>query len=162
MVDGFIRGGMTPRRSTEREEAIAATARALERSIPPEAIKDMGAAVRGKQGQLTHFTSAVDTAAYFAGSGMSTKTASRLVQGAVEKGSSEQVLHAMVRRVAEEMKQGVKAQDVAAKMEHENRKDEQSKERQEDMHQEMRSGHGGAGSGPSGMGGVGGMGGRGR
>jgi hypothetical protein len=162
MVDGLIRGGMTARRSTEREEAIAATARALERSIPPEAIKDMGAAVRGKQGQLTLFTNAMDTTAYFAGSGMSSKTASRLVQNAVEKGSSEQDLHAMVKRVAEEMRKGAKAQDVAAKMEHENMKDERSMERQEDMHQEMRSGHGGAGNGPSGMGGMGGMGGRGR
>ena len=154
LVDALIRGGMTSRRSTEREEAIEATARALEKSIPPEAIKDMGAAVHGKRGSLTLFTNAVDTATYFAGSGMSSKTASRLVQSAVEKGSSERDLNAMVRRMAEEMKQGAKAQDVAKKMEHENMKDERSMERQ-DMHQEMRTDYGG-GSGPSGMGGMGG------
>ena len=159
LVDALIRGGMTSRRSTEREEAIASTARALERSIPPEAIKDMGAAVRGKQGSLTLFTNAVDTATYFAGSGMSSKTASRLVQNAVEKGSSGRDLNAMVRQRVEEMKQGTKAQDVAAKKKHENMNEERGTERQ-DMHQDMGPGREGAGSGPSGMGGMGGMGGR--
>ncbi len=155
IVDTLIRDGMTPRRSTEREEAIESTARALEKSIPAEAIEGMGAAVRGKRGLLTLFTSAMDTATYFAGSGMSSKTASRLVQSAVEKGSSERDLNAMVRRMAEEMKRGTKAEDVAAKMEHENMNDERSMERQ-DMHEEMRTDHGGGGSGASGMGGMGG------
>jgi hypothetical protein len=169
LVDGLIRGGMTPRRSAEREEAIASTARALERSISPEAIKEMGAAVRGKQGSLTLFTNSMDTAAYFAGSGMSSKTASRLVQNAVEKGSSGRDLNAMVRRSVEEMKQGGKARNIATKAEHEKKtelknktmNDKRDMERHEDMHEEMR-GSGGAGSGPSGMGGMGGMGGRGR
>ena len=164
LVDALIRDGMTSRRSTEREKAIEATARALERSIPVDAIEGMGSAVRGKRGSLTLFTSAVDTATYFAGSGMSSKTASRLVQSAVEKGSSEWDLNTMVRRMAEEMKQGTKAEDAAAKMEHESKNknmmnDERGMERQQDMHQEMRTDHGGGGgSGPS----MGGMGGRGR
>jgi hypothetical protein len=158
MVDALIRDGMTPRRSAEREEAIEATARALEKSIAPEAVKDMGAAVRGKGGSLTLFTSAVDTATYFAGRGMSSKTASRLVQSAVEKGSSGRDLNTMTRRMAEEMKQGAKPEDVAAKMEHENKSmnDERSMERHQDMHKEMRNDHGGGESGPSGMGGMGG------
>jgi hypothetical protein len=157
VVDALIREGVASRGSTEREEAIEATARAFEMSIPPKAIEGMGAAVRGKGGALTLFTGAVDTATYFAGSGMSSKTAARLVQSAVKKGSSERDLNAMVRRMAEEMKQGTKAEDVAAKIEHENKNmnDERSRERQEDMHQEMRTDHGG-GSGPSGMGGMGG------
>lgn len=153
IVDTLIRDGMTPGRSTEREGAIESTARALEKSIPAEAIQGMGAAVRDKGGSLTLFTSAVDTATYFAGSGMSSKTASRLVQSAVGKGSSERDLNAMVRRMAEEMKRGAKAEEVAAKMEHENMNNERSMERQ-DMHQEMRTDHGGGGSGPSGMGGM--------
>ncbi len=157
LVDALIRGGMTSRRSMEREEAIASTARALEKSIPPEDIKDMGAAVQGKRGSLTLFTNAVDTATYFAGSGMSSKTASRLVQSAVEKGSSERDLNAMARRMAEEMKQGTKAEDAAAKMGHKNKnKNVERSMKRQDMHQEMRSDHGGAGSGPSGMGGMGG------
>jgi hypothetical protein len=171
LVDALIRDGMTSRRSTEREEAIEATARALERSIPVDAIKGMGSAVRGKRGSLTLFTSAVDTATYLAGSGMSSKSASRFVQSAVEKGSSERDLNTMVKRMAAEMKQGTKAEDVAAKIEHESNKkkmehesknkkinDERGMERQQDMHQEMRTDHGGGGNGPSGMGGMGGRG----
>ncbi len=154
LVDTLIRGGMTPRRSTEREEAIEAAARAFEKSIPPEAIEGMGAAVRSKRGSLTLFTGAVDAEAYFAGSGMSAKTASRLVQSAVEKGSSERDLNAMVKRTAEEIRRGAKVEDIAAKMEHETMGTEQGMERQ-DMHQEMRTDHGG-GSGSSGMGGMGG------
>jgi hypothetical protein len=94
---------------------------------------------------------------------MSSKTASRLVQSAVEKGSSERDLNAMVRRMAEEMKQGAKAQDVAAKMENEKKMEhekneknmnrERAMERQQNMHQEMRPDHGRGGNGPSGMGG---------
>jgi len=160
IVDTLIRGGMAPHGSADREKAIEATARALERSIPVDAIEGMGSAVRGKRGSLRFFTSAVDTATYFVGSGMSSKTASRLVQSAVEKGSSERDLNTMVRRMAEEMKQGTKAEDAAAKMEHESKNkmmnDERGMERQQDMHQEMRTDHGG-GSGP-GMGGKGGHG----
>ena len=158
LVDGLIRDGMTFRGSTDREEAIEATARALERSIPVQDIKGMGAAVQGRQGRLTLFTSAVETATFFTGSGISSKTASRLVQSSVEKGSSGQDLNAMTRRMTEEMKQGARPEDVAAKMEHENKNmnDERNRERQEDMHREMRTDHGGGGNGPSGMGGMGG------
>jgi hypothetical protein len=96
----------------------------------------------------------MDTATYFAASGMSPKTASRLVRDAVQKGSSEHDLGAMVRRMDEEMKHGTSAEDVAAKMERGNMQGERGMERQE-MRQEMNTDHGkGSGSG-SGMGGHG-------
>lgn len=152
LVDTLIRNGMTPRRSNEREAAIASAARALEKSMNAQDIEAMGAAVRNKRGSPMLFTSAMDTATYFAASGMSSKTAMHLVRDAVEKGASEHDLGAMVRRMDDEMKRGTRAEDAAMKMEHENMNDERSMERQ-DMRQEMRSDHGGEGSGSPGMGG---------
>lgn len=154
LVDALIRQGMTARRSIEREAAIASAARALEKSMNAQDIGDMGAAVRNKGGSLLLFTSAMDTATYFAASGMSSKTAMHVVRDAVEKGSSERELGAMVRRMDDEMKQGTSAEAVAAKMEHGNMQGERGMEQgmeHQDMRQEMGTDRG-KGAGP-GMGG---------
>ncbi len=157
IVDTLIRGGMAPRRSAERKEAIEASARALEQSIPAADIEGMGSAVKSRGGQLPLFTSAVDTAAYFAGSGVSSKTASRLVQSAVEKGYSTKDMDSLVKQMNNEMRKGVRAEEAAARMERETMETERDMNRKE-----MMENHGeGAGSMPGmgGMGGTGGMGG---
>ena len=143
LVDALIRDGMTPKRTGEREEAIESSARALEKSIPAEDIKGMGAAVRDRRGSLPLFTSAVDTAAYFAGSGMPAATASRLVRNAVDKGYSTRDLDSMVKHMAAEMKRGARAEDAAAQMERGNMQNERGMDRQ-DM---MNDRGGGSGSG---------------
>jgi hypothetical protein len=138
LVDALIRGGMTPRRGNEREAAIESAAHALEKSMDAHDIGAMGAAVRNKRGSLLLFTSAMDTATYFAASGMSPKTASRLVRDAVQKGSAEHDLGAMVRRMDDEMKHGTSAEDVATKMERGNMQGDRGMEHQ-DMRQEMKT-----------------------
>jgi hypothetical protein len=157
LVDTLIRKGMTSRRGNEREAAIASAARALEKSMSARDIEAMGAAVRNKGGSLMLFAGAMDTATYFAASGVSPKTAMRLVRDAVEKGSSEHDLGAMVRRMDDEMKQGTKAEDAAGKMERGNMQEEQGMDHgmeRQDMRQEMKIDHGGRGPG-SGKGGRG-------
>ena len=152
LVDALIRDGMTPRRNNEREAAIESAARALEKSLDAQDIGAMAAAVRNKRGSLALFTSAMDTASYFAASGMSPKTASRLVRDAVQKGSSERDLGAMVRRVDDEMKHGTGAEDIAAKMERGNMQEERGMQHQ-DMRQEMKTDREkGSGSGMGGHG----------
>ncbi len=152
LVDTLIRGGMTPRRGNEREAAIESAARGLEKSMDAHDIAAMGAAVRNNRGSLLLFSSAMDTATYFAASGMSPKTASRLVREAVQKGSTEHDLGAMVRRMDEEMKHGTSAEDVAVKMERGNMQGERGMERQ-DMRQEMKTDREkGSGSGMGGHG----------
>ena len=151
-VDALIRDGVKPRRSNEREAAIESAARALEKSVPAEAIETMGAAVKDKQGSLPLFTRAVDTATYLTGNGLPSQKAAQLVQHAVEQGYSERDLDGMVKKMDAEMRQGARAEEAAAKMERENMPREQDKGRQD-----MQSNHGG-GAGP----GMGGMGGRGR
>ncbi len=160
VVDGLIRDGMKPKKSEDRDAAIASTARALEKNMSARDIESMGAAVRGKKGSLELFTGAVDTAAYFSGSGMSPKTASSVITNALQKGYSARDLDSLVKRMDSEMRRGSKPEDIAARMEREGMQSEREMERQE-MQQEMKGGHG-PGGGPSGMGGMGGMGGRGR
>jgi hypothetical protein len=139
IVDDLIRGGVKPKQRNEREAAIEATARALEKSVPPEDLKKMGDAVRERKGPLPLFTSAANTAAYFAGSGMSAKTSSGLVQNAVENDYSERDLDSMARQISDQMMRGMRPEDAAMQM----------------QRQGMQGGRGGMGPG-SGMGGMGG------
>ncbi len=149
IVDNLIRGGVKPRGKAEREAAIEAAARALEKSIPAEDLKGMGAAVRERKGSLLLFTSAANTSAYFAGSGMSLKTSSHLVQNAVEQGYSERDLDGMVKQMADKMMHGTRAEDAGVQMEREGMQGGRGMEQQE-----MGGGRG-MGSGP-GMGSMGG------
>jgi hypothetical protein len=142
IVDDLIRGGVKPKQGNEREAAIEATARALEKSVPPEDLKKMGDAIRERKGPLPLFTSAANTVAYFAGSGMSAKTSSNLVQNAVENGYSERDLDGMARQINDQMMRGMRPEDAAMQM----------------QRQGMQGGRAGMGPG-SGMGGMGGMGG---
>ncbi len=160
VVDGLIKGGMRSRGVAERDAAIASAARALEKNMTSRDIESIGSAVQGRKGSVMLFTGAVDTAAYFTGSGMSPKTASHLVGNAVEKGYSLRDLGSLVKRMDSEMKRGARAEDIAAKMEREGMQGGREMERQE-MQQEMKGDHG-RGGGSSGTGGMGGMGGRGR
>ncbi len=151
IVDDLIRGGVKPRQRNERETAIEATARALEKSIPAEDLKKMGASVRERKGSLPLFISAANTAAYFAGSGMSSMTSSHLVQNAVEKGYTERDLDGMVKQIANQMRRGTRAEEAAHQMEREGMQGGRG------MEQDM-GGRGGMGPGSS-TGGAGGMGG---
>jgi hypothetical protein len=152
LVDKLIRDGLRPGRNAERDEAMVSTARALEKSIPEETIKGIGAAAWGRRGSLQLFTRAVDTASYFTVRGMSAQTASNLVQNAVEKGYNEKHLDSMVRRLDTEMKKGTRAEDAAAKMDREDMRDARGLGR-EDMRQDMKTDRSrGAGSGMGGRG----------
>ncbi len=149
IVDDLIRGGVKARGKEEREAAIEAAARALEKSVPAEDLKGMGTAVHDRKGPLRLFTSAANTAAYFAGSGMSVKTSSHLVRNAVEQGYAERDLDGMVKQMAEEMRQGKRPEDAAMRMERENMQGGRGMEQQE-----MGGGRGmGSGSGKGSMGG---------
>jgi len=160
LVDDLIRSGVKPKQRNEREAAIEATGRALEKSIPAENLKGVSAAVQERKGSLALFTNAANAAAYFAGSGMSAKTASGLVQDAVKKGYSERDMDGMVKEISDEMIRGSRADEAAMQMEREGMQSGRG------MGQSMGS-HGGMGPGSStggtgGTGGMGGMGGRGR
>lgn len=151
LVDELIRNGVKPRGKAERVDAIEATARALEKSLSVDDLKSMGASVQSRKGSMPLFTSAVNTSAYFAGSGMSAKTATRIVRDAVGSGYSERDLDGMVRRTAEEMRRGTSAEDAGLGMERGNMDGGRGMEQQD-----MGGGRGmgsGSGSGTGSMGG---------
>src|SRR5512143_147641 len=148
IVDDLIRSGVKPRQRSEREAAIEAAARALEKSIPAEDLKKIGASVRERKESLPLFISAANTAAYFAGSGMSSMTSSHLVQNAVEKGYTERDLDGMVKQITNQMRRGTRAEEAAHQMEREGMQGGRG------MEQDM-GGRGGMGPGSS----TGGMGG---
>lgn len=150
LVDELIRNGVKPRGKAERVDAIEATARALEKSLSADDIRGMGASVQNRKGTMPLFTSAVNTSAYFAGSGMSAKTATRIVRDAVASGYSERDLDGMVRRTAEEMRRGKSAEDAGLGMERGNMDGGRGGMEQQDM----GGGRGmGSGSGKGSMGG---------
>lgn len=157
VVDGLVQKGLSAKGSGDRETAISSAARALEKGVPADALHSLGAVVHEQRGSLRYFSSAVDTTAYFAGSGMTAGTAARLVRHAVEKGYAERDLDAMVRQLDSEMKRGTRAEDAAARMDRETMQGGQGAGRQG-----VTSGQGGGsgagsgrGSGP-GTGGAGG------
>jgi hypothetical protein len=151
LVDALTQGGVKSGPGAERDAAIASAARALEKSIPAEDVKEMGLAVRAKGAGLPLFTSAVDAATYFTGRGMSSKTASQLVRHAVEKGYTQKDLDGMARQLDAEMRRGTKPDDAAAIMERGGMQGERGMDRQG-----MQSDHGGgAGTGMGGRGGHG-------
>jgi hypothetical protein len=147
IVDDLIRSGVKAKQRNEREAAIEATARALEKSIPTEDLKGMSTSVRERKGSLPLYISAANAAAYFAGSGMSAKTSSRLVQNAVEKGYTERDLDGMVKQIADQIMRGTRAEDAAQQMEQGDMQGGRG------MGQDMGGGGMGSGSGMGGMGG---------
>ncbi len=157
VVDGLMHSGVKPGRAGEREEAVEATARALEQSLSVEDLKGMGADLRSGKGTLSAFTGAANAAAYFAGNGMSVKTAAHLVRTALEGGAKEGDFDGMIRQFNNDLRQGMKAEDAAQKMEHRMGSEQGLRD---EMHQDMKGDHGGRGGGAGG--GMGGMGGRGR
>jgi len=148
IVDDLIRNGVKPKQKNERDAAIEATARALEKSILAEDLKRLSASIREKKGSLPLFTSSANAAAYFAGSGMSAKTSSNLVRNAVDKGYSERDIDGMVKEIADRMTRGARAEDAVMQMERERMQGGREMERE-------MGGRGGMGSG-SGAGGMGG------
>ncbi len=149
LVDSLVKSGLKAGRSSDRDEAVEATARALEKSVSRESLKALGEAVIARGGQMPLYTDAANTAAYCAANGMSPMTAAGMVRSAVARGYGRMDLDAMVKRINDEMKRGGRPEDIAAKMEHEG--PGQGADR-DAMHESMRPGPG--------MGG--GMGGRGR
>ena len=145
VVDGLVQKGIITKESEDRDMALTSTARALEHGLPVETLTTLGALVHERHGSLRYFASAVDAAAYFAGSGMSAQTAAGFVQHAVERGYTERDLDAMIRQIDVEMKHGTRAEDAAARMDRETMQGGQSG--QGSGRQGMMSGGSGAGTG---------------
>ncbi|OGW34384.1 MAG: hypothetical protein A2010_10050 [Nitrospirae bacterium GWD2_57_9] len=99
------------------EHAIETVARALEKSIPHDAIARIGEQVREQKGSIALFGRAVDTMTTFVGNGMAANDASRLVHTAMDRGYSERDLETMERYMVDELRQNRPVGDVVSGME---------------------------------------------
>jgi hypothetical protein len=157
IVNRVESGGVKAPHAKAYDDAIETAARAMEKSIPQDAIMKTGEKVRDRKGSLGLFNRAVDTMTTFAGSGMTAGQAAKMVHTAVDKGYSEGDLEAMERYMVNELRKDRPMNDVVSGM---NSRMERG-EGMRDMQMQDRSG-GGTMHEPAsgGMGGMSGMGGR--
>jgi hypothetical protein len=157
LVSTLERGGLKATHTKASDDAIETVARAMEKSIPQDAIMKTGEKVRDRKGSLGLFNRAVDTMTTFAGSGMTAGEAAKMVHRAVDKGYSEGDLEAMERYMANELRKERSMNDVISGM---NSRMERG-EGMRDMQMQDRVGGGSMREPASGgMGGMSGMGGR--
>ena len=157
IVNKFESGGVRSTGSRGSDDAVETVARALERSIPRDAVMKTGESVKERKGSIGLFNKAVDTMTTFVGNGMTTDQAAKMVHTAVGKGYSEHDLEAMERYMVNERRKNRPMDDVVSGM---NSRMERG-EMMHDMQMQDRTGGGSMGGPNSGsMGGMGGMGGR--
>ncbi len=151
LVDTLVQGGAKPSHGGGPDQAIETVARALERSVPEEAIRRTEERVRDRKGSIALFDRAVDAMTTLAGSGMNTDQAARLVHTAVGKGYSERDFGGMERYTVNELRSGRRMSDIVSSMETRMERGEMWEHKRMDNEQ-MRgpaSGMGGApGAGP--------------
>jgi len=159
MVERIESRGVKPAHAGRSGDAVETVARALEKSIPPDAIMRTGEKVRDQKGSIVLFDRAVGTMTVFVGNGMRAEQASRLVHSAIDRGYSTQDLDTMERSMVEGLRKNRSMDEVVSGMESRMERGEMR-----DMHEQpgggMMGGPGSGGmggSGPGKMGGSGGM-----
>lgn len=148
IVERIENRGVKPAQSG-RSDAVETVARALEKSIPPDAIVRTGEKVRDQKGSMVLFDRAVDAMTVFVSNGMHADQASRMVHSAIEKGYSERDLETMKRYMADELRKNRPMNEVVSGME-----SRMERGNMRDMHEGLEGGMMG-GPGPGGMGGGG-------
>lgn len=159
VVNKFESGGVRSTRAKGSDDAVETVARAMEKSIPRDAVMKTGERVKERKGSISLFNRAVDTMTTFVGNGMTTEQAAKMVHTAVDRGYSERDLEAMERYMVNERRKNSPMSDVISGMNSRMERGEMMHDMQHDMQMERP----GAGSmhepGSGGMGGMSGMGG---
>jgi hypothetical protein len=157
IVNKFESGGAKSTGAKGSEDSVETVARALEKSIPRDAVMKTGESVKERKGSIGLFNRAVDTMTTFVGNGMTTDLAAKMVHTAVGKGYSEHDLEAMERYMVNERRKNRPMDEIVSGMSSRMERGEMM----HDMQMQDRTGGGSMGGPNSGsMGGMGGMGGR--
>ncbi len=119
IVDGLAKGGVQAGSGRDREYAVETVARALEKSIPSEAIVSTGSRVGEHKGSVMLFDKAVRTMTNLTDSGVSSEAATRIVHEAVKHGYTEKDLGRLERDVAEDVRKGRSGEDAGKSRESE-------------------------------------------
>ena len=149
IVGELIGRGLKSGADKDREYAVETVARALERSIPADAIARTGRQVKERQGSVVLFDKAVHTLTSLTENGMPMESASRLVRSAVERGFTEKDLGKMERDVVEGLGKGKRMDDVVRSTEsgisHERKGDDHGSDRGRGSPRESGPDRGGSG-----------------
>jgi hypothetical protein len=151
IVDRVVESGVAAGSGRDREYATETVARALEKSLPPDAIAGAGTRVRDRKGSVALFDKAVGAMSGLVESGMEPASAARIVNDAISRGSSEKDLSKLEHGVSEGFKKERRSRDDGQRDRKEDRKKDRKKDRKEDRGtsgredrvREPGSGHGG-------------------
>ncbi len=157
IVNKFESGGIRSPRAKASDDAVETVARALEKSIPQDAVMKTGEKVKDREGSIGLFNRAVDTMTTFAGSGMTAEQAAKMVHTAVDKGYSERDLEAMERYMVDGLRKNRPMSEVVSGM---NSRMERGETMRDTRMQDRPGGGPMHEPGSGGMGGMSGMGGR--
>jgi hypothetical protein len=116
MVNKFESAGLRSTGAKGSNDAVETVARALERSIPKDAVIKTGEHVQERKGSMGLFNRAVDTMTTFVGSGMTSEQAAKMVHTAVDKGYSERDLAALERYMVGELRKNRPMNEVVSTM----------------------------------------------
>lgn len=144
IVDHVVESGVSTGSGKDRDYAMETVARALEKSVPHEAITGAGTRVRDRKGSVALFDKAVGTMSGLMENGMEPASAARIVQDAISRGSSEKDLLKLERDVSEGLKKERRQRDEGRKDKKEDRKDDRGRSGRDDNRvRDSGSGHGG-------------------
>jgi hypothetical protein len=116
IVSKLETGGIRATGAKGSDHAVETVARALEKSIPQDAVMKTGEKVKERNGSMGLFNRAVDTMTTFVGSGMTAGEAAKMVHTAVDKGYSERELGAMERYMVNELRKNRPMSEVVSNM----------------------------------------------
>lgn len=154
IVNKIESSGLRSTRANGSDDAVETVARAMEKSIPQDAVMNAGERVKERKGSIELFNRAVDTMITFVGNGMTAGQAAKMVRTAVDKGYTERELEAMERYMVDGLRKNRPMSDIVSGMNSRMERGEMMREMQErpgagPMHGPDAGGRGGM----SGMGG---------
>ena len=137
IVNNLGKGGLKAGEQSEKGPAVHTVARALEKSIPEDAINKLGQKSIAQGASLSRLSATIDTMTFFVEMGMNLDRASELVMKAMNKGYSEGEMFMMQKEMSDMIRDKSNMNDIMKNM---------------DMR--MNSGTMGSGMGGKGMGGA--------
>lgn len=116
IVSKFENNGVEPARTKMSDDAVETVARALEKSIPQDAVIKTGDKVKDRKGSIGLYNRAVNTMTIFASNGMTAEQAAKIVHTAMDKGFSERDLEAMERYMVDGLRKNRPMSEIVSQM----------------------------------------------
>jgi len=116
IVSNLGKSGLKSGEQSEKGPAVHTVARALEKSIPEDAINKLGRKSIAKGASLSRLSATIDTMAFFVEMGMNLDQASGLIMKAMDKGYSEGEMFMMQKEMSDMMRGKSNINDIMKNM----------------------------------------------